>query len=288
MRFLTADISYLVPYDAQSDKLLADIVVYYGTQGTFKHDSTYTLHGLTKLIMDEPSRLAVIEDLARKQLNSRFVQQEGIQSVGLVRLEFHGEVVGLLYVNYCKSHYFSDQEKRLLRMFADQAAIAIHNANLVKEYEAGAMKRERDRLREDIHDALNTFQFQVMLPLEQLRDEVALQGDSEMSIELERLWQFSRHTNQIFHQIMHDLREPILLEKGLTAALKTFVASERETSNLDIDLQIKGRIRPTPDIEHALYRICQEGIRNVTKHAQPNQVKINPDSIFRDDSLDHR
>jgi signal transduction histidine kinase len=65
------------------------------------------------------------------------------------------------------------------------------------------------------------------------------------------------------------------LEKGLTAALTTFVAGERETSNLDIDLQIKGQVRPTADIEHAFYRICQEGVRNVTKHAYPSQVKIN-------------
>ena len=272
---LMADISYLVPYDAQKDKLLANLATYYGTQGDFKHHTTYSRQGLTKLIMDEPSRLITIEDLsAMPKLMSRFVQQENVCSVALARLEFHGQTVGLLYVNYCQYHCFSDQEKRVLQMFADQAAIAIHNANLIKEYEATAMQKERDRLREDIHDALNTFQFQVMLPLEELRDEVKAQGDKIIAAELARVWQFSRHTNQIFHQIMNDLRESILLEKGLTAALNTFISGERETSNLDIDLQIVGRIRPTADIEHALYRICQEAVRNVTKHAHSNQVII--------------
>jgi GAF domain-containing protein len=60
-------------------------------------------------------------------LSGKFSEREGIQASGYVRLTVGGEVVGILFVNYRQAHRFSEDEQRAVRLFANQAAMAIHN-----------------------------------------------------------------------------------------------------------------------------------------------------------------
>ena len=265
---LAADISYLTPFDPEKKELLVELGVSAGLADTFTHDRTYSHTGLTTLVMNEPGGLVIIDDISlRPRLSSRFVKQAGIQSVAAVRLEFRGETVGVLYVNYRQRHLFDDQDKQVLKMFAGQAAIAIHNARLMKQMEALATQKERNRLRDDIHDALNTFQFKVMLPLEVVLDRIKAMGDDDVAEELSQLWRFSNYTNQNFHRIMQDMRDPILVEKGLVAAIIALKKNILDASGIETDLGISGKVRPSAEVEHVLYRIAQEAISNVVKHA---------------------
>ena len=61
-------------------------------------------------------------------LTGRFIERENVQASGYVRLTFGNEVMGILFVNYRQPHVFSDDEQRAVQLFANQAAIAIRNA----------------------------------------------------------------------------------------------------------------------------------------------------------------
>jgi hypothetical protein len=72
-----------------------------------------------------------IEDL--DMLESPFIQREGIKAFMGIALEAAGTVLGILYVDFREPHQFSEQEKNVVRLFAHEAAIAIHNSRLYQE-----------------------------------------------------------------------------------------------------------------------------------------------------------
>ncbi|HEX7974593.1 MAG TPA: GAF domain-containing protein, partial [Anaerolineales bacterium] len=265
---LHADIAYLAPYDFDKEELLVEEAVTAGAKTDFQHEGTFSKHGLTALAMQEPSGLVVIEDLeARKDLSSRFADREGVRSVAVCRLELRKKIVGMLYINYRRYHWFSEFELNTLRMLAGQAAVAISNAHLMQQNESLATQRERSRLRDDLHDVLNTYAFKVMEPAESIfeKEKAKRRRDPRLVEESEELWRFSRHTYQQLVRILEDMRDPVLVEHGLPEAVRSLVASSKLPG---VELTIHGEVRPSADVELALYRICQEAISNIRKHAR--------------------
>jgi GAF domain-containing protein len=265
---LHADISYLVPYDPQKGELLVEGAVTAGAKTDFQHEGTFSTYGLTSLALQEAGGLVVIEDLkAHRDLRSRFAEQEGVHSVAVCRLELRKNIVGMLYVNYRRHHWFSELELNTLRMLAGQSAVAINNARLLLQNEALATQRERNRLREDLHDVLNTYAFKVMQPAESIfeKEHKKRRRNPQLEDEAEELWRFSRHTYQQLERILQDMRDPVLVECGLPEALKALIVSSGLPG---VNLSIRGEVRPSADVELVLYRICQEAISNIRKHAK--------------------
>lgn len=130
-----------------------------------------------------------------------------------------------------------------------------------------ATQKERNRLRDEMHDVLNTYQFKVMLPLETVRDSALALGKEDMVEDLKQLHHFSRYVNMYFHRIMQDMRDPVLVEKGLFVALLALKENFIDGQNVVAEIASHGEIRPSPEVEHAFYRIAQEAIKNALKHA---------------------
>lgn len=264
---LHADISYLAPYDHEHDELLVDEAVMAGiAESQFQHMGTFSTHGLTAKAKQSAGGLLIIENLKlEKDLRSRFAMQEDVHSVAVCRLELRKKVVGMLYVNYRRPHWFSELEINTLQMLAGQAAVAINNAHLSMQNEVLATQRERNRLREDLHDVLNTYAFKVMEPAESIYEKVqaARRPNPSLLEDAEELWRFSQHTYKQLERILADMREPILVERGLAEALKILVNSRLP----GVEPTIRGEIQLSADGELVLYRICQEAISNIRKHA---------------------
>jgi signal transduction histidine kinase len=264
---LRADITYLVPFDPDMKELLVEEAVTAGAETSFQHEGTFSSSGLTALAMNEPGGLVVIEDLeAREDLRSRFADQERIRSVAACRLELSKHIVGMLYINYQRNHRYSELELNTLRMLAGQAAVAIYNARLLMQIEKLATQRERSRLREDLHGVLNTFAFKVMEPAESIfeKEKSKRRKDQKLVEEADELWRFSRHTYKQLELILEDMRDPVLVERGLPEALRLLVTSSKLPG---VRLSIAGETRPSAEVELALYRICQEAVSNIRKHA---------------------
>lgn len=262
---LRADISYLAPYNSGAKELMVDLAVSVGEHGDFEHARKFSNTGLTTRVLYETSSLIVVDDLTlHPGLESQFAESEGVRSVAVVRLESHNEIVGVLYVNYRQHHLFTDQDQATLHMFADQAAIAIRNARLMEQNELLVTRRERDRLREDLHDALNTLRFKVMLPVEDTRDRMQKLGNIETAEELRRLWYSASHTYQHFLRILQDMRNPMLVDRGLIEAIRSSIP---DFPGFRIKFSVSEEIRLSADVELALFRIFQEALSNISKHA---------------------
>jgi len=201
----------------------------------------------------------------------------------VVPIRSGGHVEGLLYVGTRQPRTFTDHDEAILQRLADHAAVALHNARLYAEVQAGrerlqgfsrqlleAQEAERRRMAHELHDEAGQLLASVHLALEE-----AVTGLPPGF--WERFHQVRDHLDAIeteLRRLSHELRPTILDDLGLLPALQFLVAGVAARTGLRIRLDgaIEGRLAPS--VETALYRIMQEGFTNITKHAAATHVHL--------------
>lgn len=136
---------------------------------------------------------------------------------------------------------------------------------------------ERDRLRGELHEAINILHASVILEAEACQHWLQMRQYEQVETSLNRLWKVSRHTYGELSNILQGLRDPILESEGLVAALKNYA----EAISPDLILfhsNIEDRLNP--DYELALYRVAQGAIGNALRHAgltniPGGQIRVN-------------
>jgi signal transduction histidine kinase len=194
-----------------------------------------------------------------------------------------GRVIGALSIWDEVGRTFDEDAQALGRLFADQAATALGNAQLYAEVQAGrerlqglshqlleAQEAERRRISRELHDESGQLLASVHLAL----DEAVIELPPPFR---ERFHQVRDHLDAIetqLRRLSHELRPTILDDLGLLPALQFFAeaVAMRTGLRIHIDSAIAGRLAPT--VETALYRIMQEGLTNITKHAAATHVQI--------------
>jgi GAF domain-containing protein len=252
---LGSNISRVVPYNKKSKELMADLAITVPALDNFEHTRTFSEQGLTNLVMNNPAGLVIISNLDKRQeLQSQFVRELGVKSTAVVRLDAYGETVGILYVNYFKAHNFTSDEIEVLTQAADRLARVIGTSN-----------RQREQVREDIHAGLNSIQSNLMVSLDRTSKKLLYAGHDEAAAEVKQVWIKTNWLYQYFKRVMQDVRNPILIEQGLPAAVRDLLEASGASK---IQLHVEGVSRRlSSKVELALYRICYEAINNILKHA---------------------
>ena len=145
-----------------------------------------------------------------------------------------------------------------------------------------AQEDERRRIARELHDEMGQHLTALTLGLRELGDSVQLSDLSEA-----KLRQVQELTNQVsreMHVLAMDLRPTTLDDLGLQTALSNYLEQWMERTTISIELHSIGfdERRLHPNIETALYRIVQEAMTNVIKHAQADHV-----SVILESRLDH-
>jgi signal transduction histidine kinase len=76
------------------------------------------------------------------------------------------------------------------------------------------------------------------------------------------------------HRIIYDLRPSLLDDLGLSAAIKWYATNYVSSQGLEVSLEVEDELRPSPEIEIATFRIYQEIITNILRHAGAENVSI--------------
>lgn len=209
-------------------------------------------------------------------------------------------------------------ERRLLDALATQREIAARNlqlsADLAAQLEATralatslerqreetqrladmvirAQEEERGRVARELHDEANQLLAALMTTVDTADALSADAGSPQLRDTLARLRRLADAALGDLQRIATELRPPALDEFGLLPALNRHVRDRVEGSCLHADVQIEGRRRRLPAaVELALYRIAQEALANVQKHAQAARVHVRlrflPDAVRLDVSDD--
>ncbi len=174
---------------------------------------------------------------------------------------------------------FSTADHRLLTDLARQAGVAIHAVQLTADLQRSraalvtAREEERRRLRRDLHDGLGPMLASMTLQAEAARDLYptdAVQGD-DLLIDLTQ--QLQAATADI-RRLVYALRPSALDELGLVGAVRA-QAARHELGATRIEVQVPGVLPPlSAAVEVAAYRITQEALTNVLRHAGARRCTV--------------
>ena len=195
-------------------------------------------------------------------------------------------VLGVLNVE--SDRPFDQEDATSLQIIADHLAVAIRNARLFESASALAVLEERERLSRDLHDSVTQMLFSVTLVAQSLIPTWR-QDPKEGEARADRVLQLSRLALAEMRALIADLRldvpihdslqgaAPVGLSRvrreGLPAALRGY-AEEIGGGAFEVALELEG-YRPQPfEREEALFRIGQEALNNVVKHAGASRVTI--------------
>src|SRR5215217_1443763 len=192
-----------------------------------------------------------------------------------VPIFWQGEVTGVFGVCAADpSRHFTDEDVEVLTLFAKHAAIAIENARLYEQSRELAVTEERNRLAREIHDTLAQSLTGMILQIQAVED--LLHSDTgQARAELQSLQGLARAALDEARRSVWGLRPPVLEEASLAEALERLVREEARAGGYSGRFSLSGRPRPlTPTIEAGIYRIAQEALSNVRKHAQARAVVV--------------
>jgi signal transduction histidine kinase len=188
-------------------------------------------------------------------------------------LVYQGEAVGqLILAPRVGDATFSAADRRLLDDIAHQAGVAVHALRLTADLQRSrerlvtAREEERRRLRRDLHDGLGPQLATQTLKLEAARDLV-MSDPNRASDLLSGLIADSLNAIADIRRLVYALRPPALDELGLISAVRE-QAAQYGSDQLAITLDAPERLPALPAaVEVAAYRIVQEALTNVVKHA---------------------
>jgi signal transduction histidine kinase len=192
------------------------------------------------------------------------------------------QVLGVLNVE--GETTFTQEDVTSLQIVADHMAVAIRNARLYERAQQAAVLEERERLSRELHDSVTQALFSLTLVAQAVGPAYAV-STAEGERLAQRLLVMSREALAEMRALLTDLRTdekgarpstPSLSRvrsEGLPKALRRY-ASEVSGATLELDLDVRG-YRPQPfQREEALFRIAQEALNNVVKHAGAASVHI--------------
>ena len=184
------------------------------------------------------------------------------------------QIIGFLILAHSQSHYYSNQDRDLAQAFANQVALALHNAQLYRQAQQAAVMEERNRLARELHDSV--VQMLYSMNLYSKASKLALSAGKADVIEenLDRLTNLTRDAMFDMRQLVFELRPVVLEEEGLENALDARVKALGARWRIKTEFQVEGEIELDPAVELELYRIAQEALNNVIKHARASHVHI--------------
>jgi signal transduction histidine kinase len=184
-----------------------------------------------------------------------------------------GEVFGVFGVHYGATHAFTNDETRMLEALGQRAALAIENARLYERAQEAAVLEERQRLARELHDAVTQTLFAASLIAETLPSVWRMNHErGERSLgDLRRLtWGALAE----MRTLLLELRPAALTEALLTDLIQQLGQATAARGDLEVSVTATGRQRLPRDIQLTVYRLAQEALNNVIKHAAAKRVEV--------------
>ncbi len=200
-----------------------------------------------------------------------------------VPLVLQGKTIGAL----CLAHQTAFSNYAVIHTLARQLGIALENARLyaqVQEKEelrgqlleraVAAQEEERKRIARELHDETGQLLTALAVGLGGVEETIA-QDPERAQYQIAELKNMTMHTIDGLRQFVSDLRPSVLDDIGLVAALRWFAEQYAERTKLQVDFQVVGaKRRLSSQVETVLFRIAQEGLNNIGRHAHATRAIV--------------
>jgi len=233
------------------------------------------LPGVSQVLHEARTQIiSEVQSLALTEVVQGFLVERNIQYVLLVPLAIRREAVGVLTIASDQpEHGFSADEVSLAETIATDLAAAIEGARRVEQAQTAAAAEERSRLARELHDSVTQILFSVNLIALSLGRQWKRNPDmaARSTAELQRL---TRGALAEMRTLLRELRPQTIAATELSTLLKQLSDGVSARHDIPTDLDVGQTSELPPEVHIAFYRIAQEALSNVTKHAEASQVAI--------------
>ena len=194
-----------------------------------------------------------------------------------VPLVVRDRLIGLLSITSSAPNAYTQREAELAQAIGRQAAVAVENARLHQRAGQAAVLEERQRLARELHDSVTQSLYSIALYAESARRALA---DGHIEPATDTLHDIGETTQEALGEmrlLLFELRPPHLDEHGLAGALRSRLQAVEARAGLKTEFDCQGEGRLAPETEQELFRLAQEALNNVLKHAHARHVCVRLD-----------
>lgn len=182
-------------------------------------------------------------------------------------------LLGVLVLGDARENAFAEAPIPLLALMAGQATLAVRNARAYLYSEELAISDERTRIAREIHDGVAQSLAFVALKLDLVARQIH-SDPTKAEVEVKDASGLLREQIREVRRSIFALR-PIDLERyGLLETMRRYVQDFGEQNNLKAALDVTGQIHLSPGDEAVIFRILQESLNNIAKHARAREVSV--------------
>ena len=187
-------------------------------------------------------------------------------------LTARGQIIGLLALESDAAHNYDERTVQMLNGFVDPVALAVDNARWFGRLRTMGADEERTRIARDLHDRIG--QSMAFLAFEVDRIIKRHNENEDIGPALDQLQFDVRNVIREIRDTLSDLRTDVSDGKGLQDTIADFAERLAERSGLTIDVDIENSDRLPIMQERELWRIAQEAMVNVERHADASSATV--------------
>lgn len=252
-------------------------------------------------VLDQSDRLSLHVRSGGPRAEEPEALRDAMEAAGLgclvgTRLVSKGRSFGAIWLGARSLDALAGAEAELLGALGAQVTMAVENAMLYEEVQKKeairgellrkaitAQEEERKRIARELHDDTSQALAALGLALETIIVAPA-QTAEEVKGRLENARSMSVRILEDVHKLIFDLRPSLLDDLGLLAALGWYAESRLQSLGIKVMIETRGQERRfPPQIEAALFRVVQEALNNVARHAEAENADITIE--FRSESV---
>jgi len=197
----------------------------------------------------------------------------GVHAWMWVPVAVKNRVIGSVGIAHVERGFFTAHHADLALTVANQAAITLVNAELYENAQKLAALEERQRLARNLHDAVNQSLFSAGLIADVL-PRLWDRDQDEARKSLDDLRRLTRAAQAEMRMLVSELRPLALTDSNLNDLLHQLADAFTGRTNIRVTVTITGEDILNSNVQVVVYRICQEGLNNIAKHAAASRVKI--------------
>jgi nitrate/nitrite-specific signal transduction histidine kinase len=207
----------------------------------------------------------------------RFISPPFLSASMQAPLELGSRSIGTLAVGFRSPRACREADTETLSSLASQAAIALETDRLQRELRELAVRSERERIAREMHDGLAQVLGYVNTKSQAVEELLAANRVDAARAQLAELAVAARSVYVDVREAILGLSSPISSERGLVGALEEYAVRYSEASKLATRVEAPEAVRGlvlAPEVEAHVFRIVQEALTNVRKHAAAQRVVI--------------
>jgi nitrate/nitrite-specific signal transduction histidine kinase len=200
----------------------------------------------------------------------------GVEQVIAIPLMVKGRLVGSLNLSTNQSRTYPPEQIALLKTIGQQIGVAVENAHLYEQAEQTAITTERSRLARELHDAVTQTLFSASL-IADVTPKIWKRNPEEGLQQLAELRQLTRGALAEMRTLLLEMRPESLQRADIKSLLTQLSDAFIGRVRVPVDLHVLGDCALTHDVKLVFYRVAQEALNNIAKHAGARQVTLHLD-----------